>query len=288
MNNFAVFILTHGRPDNVITLKTLKACNYTGKIYFIVDDEDTTVDKYKQNFGEEFVKVFSKKEIAQTFDEGIVTSKRKTIVYARNASFKIASELGLDYFLQLDDDYREFSFRFTLNKLGDIVWKYKANTKKIDDVFKLMIEFLENTPTKSIAFAQNGDLIGGKDNTFGKKIFLSRKCMNTFFCSTKKSFNFIGHINEDVNTYTNLASVGELFFTVNVMAIGQKMTQKNKGGMTEVYVDGGTYYKSFMSVMMMPSAVKIQMMGEKNRRIHHSVSWNNTTPLIMSEKWKKH
>lgn len=112
--------------------------------------------------------------------------------------------------------------------------------------------------------------------------------MNTFFCSTKKSFNFIGHINEDVNTYTNLASVGELFFTVNVMAIGQKMTQKNKGGMTEVYVDGGTYYKSFMSVMMMPSAVKIQMMGEKNRRIHHSVSWNNTTPLIMSEKWKKH
>ena len=32
-NNFAVFILTHGRPDNVKTLQTLKKCGYTGAIY---------------------------------------------------------------------------------------------------------------------------------------------------------------------------------------------------------------------------------------------------------------
>jgi hypothetical protein len=36
-NNFAVFILTHGRPDNVKTFNTLKKCGYTGKIYFIVE-----------------------------------------------------------------------------------------------------------------------------------------------------------------------------------------------------------------------------------------------------------
>ena len=41
---FAVFILTHGRPDNVKTLATLKKCGYTGKIYFIVDNEDKTID----------------------------------------------------------------------------------------------------------------------------------------------------------------------------------------------------------------------------------------------------
>ena len=40
MNNFAVFILTHGRPDNVITIKTLRQSGYTGKVYFIIDNED--------------------------------------------------------------------------------------------------------------------------------------------------------------------------------------------------------------------------------------------------------
>ena len=33
--DFAVFILTHGRPDNVITFNTLKKANYTGKIYLL-------------------------------------------------------------------------------------------------------------------------------------------------------------------------------------------------------------------------------------------------------------
>ena len=34
-NNFAIFILTHGRPDNVITLESLQKANYSGKTYFI-------------------------------------------------------------------------------------------------------------------------------------------------------------------------------------------------------------------------------------------------------------
>ena len=53
--DFAVFILTHGRPDNVKTLSTLKKCGYTGNVYFIVDNEDKTIDTYIKNFGSEFV-----------------------------------------------------------------------------------------------------------------------------------------------------------------------------------------------------------------------------------------
>lgn len=39
-NDFAVFILTHGRADNVVTVPAIKKAGYTGKIYFIIDDED--------------------------------------------------------------------------------------------------------------------------------------------------------------------------------------------------------------------------------------------------------
>lgn len=39
-SDFAVFILTHGRADNVATMGALKKGGYTGKWYMIIDDED--------------------------------------------------------------------------------------------------------------------------------------------------------------------------------------------------------------------------------------------------------
>lgn len=47
----------------------------------------------------------------------------------------------------------------------------------------------------------------------------------------------MGRINEDVNTYTNLGRCGELFMTIGAVQLGQKQTQKNSGGMTELYLD---------------------------------------------------
>ena len=37
---FAAFILTHGRPDNVLTYDSLKKAGYTGRIVLIIDNED--------------------------------------------------------------------------------------------------------------------------------------------------------------------------------------------------------------------------------------------------------
>ena len=39
-DDFCVFVLTHGRADNVITARTLKRHGYTGKTFFVVDDQD--------------------------------------------------------------------------------------------------------------------------------------------------------------------------------------------------------------------------------------------------------
>lgn len=48
---FAVFILSYGRPNNIITLNTLKKCGYTGEWYIVIDNEDDTADEYYKNFG---------------------------------------------------------------------------------------------------------------------------------------------------------------------------------------------------------------------------------------------
>jgi len=84
-----------------------------------------------------------------------------------------------------------------------------------------------------------------------------------------------------------MVNKGELFFTVNNLMLNQKQTQSNAGGMTETYIENGTYIKSFYSVMYCPSFVKVDMMRSRNSRLHHRVNWNNAVPLILSENYKK-
>lgn len=280
-NNFAVFILTHGRPDRVHTVKSLKASGYTGAVFIVVDDEDETVDEYKRVFGEQVI-VFGKKESAATFDNGDNFEDRRAIIYARNACFGIAKKLGIKYFLQLDDDYTSFIYKFDHNL------EYKeSRVLSLDRLFDVMLNFYLKTPALTIAMAQNGDFIGGKNSGFASDVRLHRKAMNTFFCAVARPFQFVGRINEDVNTYTSMAAKGGLFLTIPNVAIIQVQTQKNKGGMTETYLDSGTYVKSFYTVMYAPSCTVIGMIGTSRRRLHHRINWRACAPRILSEKYQK-
>lgn len=271
--DFAVFILTHGRPNNIKTLNTLKKCGYSGDIYFIIDDEDKTINEYINNYGEKYVKIFNKKQLADNVDEGNNFDERRTITHARNASFIIANELGIKYFIQLDDDYYYFGYRYESG--AKII-------KNLDRVFEIMLKFYISTNIKSIAFGQGGDHIGGFSG-----IKLKRKCMNSFFCSTDREFQFVGAMNEDVNTYTTLGSRGDLFFTFTNLQLDQKDTQSQNSGITDMYKRFGTYTKAFTTTMMHPSGTKVSMMNSNNPRIHHQIKWINTTPMIINEKYKK-
>lgn len=279
-NNFCVFILTHGRANNVITKKSLDKCGYTGKIYYVCDDEDKDLSAYIERFGKENVLIFNKDYVKKNIDVCDNFNKKQVIVYARNICFEFAKRLNIRFFLELDDDYTEWQYRFIKNnKL-----KHKR-LNNLDNIFDLVIDFLKKTNVDSVALAQGGDYIGGANGCI--KEGLKRKVMNTFFCDSKKPFPFIGTLNEDVNTYVYYGSRGWLFFTILDLAINQLQTQSNKGGITEMYLDVGTYTKSFYSIMLMPSAVKIATMGNCNMRIHHKIKWNNCVPKIISQKWKR-
>jgi hypothetical protein len=281
-SDFAVFILTHGRPDNIKTLATLKKCGYTGKIYSVVDNEDKTLEKYIIQYGEESVKIFNKKEIADRVDEGNNFDERRTITHARNACFQIAKEIGVEYFIELDDDYTSFDYRLYINEKV-----MPGHIKNLNKYFENMLAYYKSCDFKSIAFSQGGDFIGGLFN--GKDIyrFSKRKCMNSFMCSTRRPFQFVGAMNEDVNTYTTLGSRGDVFLTIPFVSLTQTATQSQKSGITDMYLRYGTYCKAFTTVMMQPSSVKISMMRSSNPRIHHSIKWQNTTPMILDEKNKK-
>lgn len=279
-DDFCMFILSHGRADRIYTLKSLEKAGYTGDWYIVIDDEDGTADAYYKRYGDRVI-MFDKLAVSKTFDTADNFDDRKTIVYARNACFDIAKKLGYTYFMQLDDDYISFTSRF--DKRG--AFKQRGLTD-LDFIINKTIDFYDRIGAYCVAFAQGGDFIGGKDG-MGKDIRIKRKAMNTLLCSTKRPFQFIGRINEDVNTYVRLGQVGKLFITVNFLSINQKQTQSNKGGMTDIYLDSGTYVKSFYTIMYAPSAVRITKMGNKDKRIHHKVNWRYAVPCILNERYKK-
>lgn len=282
-SDFAVFILTHGRADNVITYHTLRRSGYTGKIYLVIDNEDKTAEKYRELYGEDVI-MFDKKAVADTVDEGDNFDDRRVIIHARNACFEIAKKIGVTYFIQLDDDYGQFKFRIN-HENSYPSDRYLIKTQ-LDNIFDLLLDFYKSANFLSIAMSQGGDWIGGSESSF-TKYPMKRKCMNSFICSTDRAFQFVGRVNEDVNTYTTLGGSGKLLATIPFVALDQLQTQSNSGGMTDIYLESGTYIKSFYTVMYSPSCTTIRMMGNKNRRLHHSINWNNAVPVILSEQHRK-
>lgn len=281
--DFVVFILTHGRVDNQYTYRSLCEQGYTGRCVFILDNEDGQVEEYKRKYGDENCYVFDKLAMSKRIDE-VFRGDRRVIVYARNACFDAARDLGYKYFMELDDDYTSFVWRF------DAECAYNPKTPKIkslDTVFESMLRYYVNTPLTSLAMAQGGDFIGGSSNQMLQSIGTKRKAMNSFICSVDRPFEFKGRINEDVNAYTQLTSVGKIFLTIVQCNLQQKITQSNSGGMTDVYRDSGTYVKSFSSVIVFPSGVKVTLLNSRHKRIHHNVYWENTAPKILQEKWRK-
>jgi len=279
--DFAVYILTYQRANKVITYKTLRDSGYTGKIYLVCSTDDNSLEEYRKRYGED-VLIFNKEDYKGTFDIGDNFNKDNVVVFARKAIFDIAEQQKTKYFLVLDDDYTDFEYRFDNN-----LWYNGKKIKNLDKIFDLVLDYYKTIPALSIAFAQGGDFIGGKKGSLANAVKIKRKIMNTFFCSTERRFKFIGRINEDVNTYVYLNTIGKLVFQTNQIGINQLTTQKNTGGLTEFYLDSGTYVKSFYTIIFAPSCSTIKLMGNKYKRLHHMISWNNTAVKILREEIKK-
>lgn len=288
MRNFAAFILTHGRPDNVKTYYNLRKHGYTGKIYLVVDDEDATLGAYQEKYKDEVI-TFSKEAASTLFDEGDNFADRRAVVYARNALWGIARDLNVTHFVELDDDYSNFYYRFDENGFYGNWWA------RCDWLFAALCDYLDSTPFVTIALSQGGDHIGGGAGVETNKTL--RKAMNAFVCRTDRPFPFLGRINEDTTSYTSLQRAGSPFLTIVAAQVNQGSTQANEGGLTDIYKALGTYVKSFYSVMFCPSAVKVGVLkdgGSKggtktggHARLHHRINWNACAPKIIREEYKK-
>lgn len=284
-DGFVAFILTHRRPNRVLTYRALRSAGYTGPILLVVDSADPTVPEYVARYGDEVV-VFDLAAARAITDAGD-NFGRGSVLFARNACFDIAEARGYSHFIELDDDYRVFEHRYT--GLGDY---RESSARSLDVALGLLIKFADRIGAASVALAQNGDFIGGGPGQATPRT--RRKAMNSFICSVARRFSFHGTMNDDVNTYVAQGRAGALFLTVLNLSLAQGETQANAGGLTELYLDLGTYVKSFYSVMYAPSCVQIGTLAGNDGqgstaapRIHHAINWRTAVPKILAEKHRK-
>lgn len=281
-DSFCTYIISHQRPDRVDTLKYLKGSGYTGDVRIVVDDQDPTLEEYRDRYGERLV-VFSKDEYEERVDLADNLEGQQTALYVREFLWDLAEEEGLEYFFVLDDDYNWFAHRIGANGA------YLPSSKEVenmDDILEAMMRYMDDAPIHNLAFSQGGDWIGGSRST-NAGIKVKRKAMNAHLLKTDRRFSYLGRLNADVNTYTRHGTLGKLFMTYMPLQLNQPSTQQNPGGLTESYLEFGTYIKSFYTVMYAPACTKITMMGEEHLRPHHQISWDNAVPKVLSPEHRK-
>lgn len=281
MAKFALFILTHKRPHNQITLRTLRRQGYTGKVFMLCDTKDPELETYIELYGD-MVKTFSKKDYVKRFDRMTNEKRYNAVVYARNAVCDVARELGLDYIIVMDDDYSVFNFSI------DATGFYKrSKVKDLDKVFRMHLRFLAKTGISTLAFGQGGDFIGGWNGSRVKTNFRPvRKAMNVFFINVNKPVQFNGMINEDSTMGVQEALEGRVVLTNLLVQLEQTTTQAASGGLTDIYKDAGTYQKSFYTLLANPSAVRVSYLHGVGR-VHHVINGDLAYPKILSPDLRK-
>lgn len=275
-DDFAVFILTHGRASSQKTLRTIQKCGYTGKIYLIVDDEDEQQDEYIRLYGDK-VKRFSKRKIENRFDTMTNRKEYRAVVYARNAAYQIANNLGIRWIFMCDDDITSFRYRILRgNKLKGVT------IQDIDSLFELMAGIMEAGRLAIFGFSQAGAFIGGAN-----QMYLSghqRKIAQAFMLDASNPIEFRGMFFEDLVVALDAGVQGRVAMSTMFVSIQSPQMRSNNGGMQDLYKENSTYTHCFYTVMAYPNVAKIaEKDGEFSLRLNHSAF----APLILNERWRK-
>ena len=280
-NSFIAAILTHGRAGNVKTIKALKEAGYTGEVAIVIDTHDSQAETYRHNFGDS-VWQFDKDDWAGIVDDGDNSGDYRAVVYARNAAIQMARDRGYRWIWQLDDDYVAFHYK------TDSFLRYTSKKiKSLDKVLSAFVEYASKADIACFAFSQEGDHIGGPKSIYNKTIRAKRKAMNSMLIRTDRPVGYVGKVNEDATMATLENMRGNLVMTFMPLSLSQTVTQQNPGGLTDIYLDQGTYLKSFYSVMYAPSAVKVKNMVVGEKRLHHIVDYEKCSPCIIREQHRK-
>lgn len=292
---YCMFILSYARPEfcRKKTYSLIRKLNFSSPLYVVVSDDDPKIAEYEKIFGHELVVYERKKYLQQSDTLDNFLSPTSIVLPARNFCFDFAAAHNYDYFIQFDDDYRNICYYYLLPnaRVKEVSLTHVVHTRPnaFNAICDYMFDFLDATPyCAAVCFSQSGDYVGGGDlkkkDLLTKNRYFREKAMNTFFIRTNSSWRFLGRINEDVNAYVHYGKTGLKFYTYMPIFIYQTPTTTQEGGLTDAYLALGKYVKSFYTLLLNPSCVKIDVVSRNYNffpRYHHRIEREHMSPKVV-------
>lgn len=275
MDNFAVFITTHGRPQ-CLTYHTLRNAGYTGQMFCVVDTTDSKIGEYKENFGDTNVLIFDKMNYVDEVDK--ITNERilSTVLYARVACYEFARRMSIDNFIIADDDITLFKHRVVINdKLKSIpVTNFNA-------VLDAILEYFTTSNISVLGIADAGIYFGGKDGVYKNRVrHMFSVC---YFCKTQDEIEFKSVCFEDMYASIMTNRNGNISFEVlDLCQVSEPMgLGTTEGGTTEFYRNNSLYKRSFYDIIAFPDCLYLDEKCIMRRKEIYMV------PKIISSRYRK-
>lgn len=271
-----VFIPSYHRADNLKTVKFLEKIDYDMKhVYVFIDDEADDRERYKavaKQYGFRLV-VFDMTEARKRFDYVHRASvSRRSAGQARNMFQDYAKKKGIERYVVMDDDTKEFQFRVK----G--VYVHTASGDTVKRTFEMIAEMMRRQRIGLFGVSQTGDFYGS--------LYLSmmrRKVMNVTFYDTR--FIYRGERGVQDNDTSQFAGVlNEGLFTGSLadgINLQQTVSATAKGGLTDLYNECKLYNKAMVTPIQYPSAIRAERQVMNGGRIHHRIDYRYLAPKLM-------
>lgn len=278
MDKFAIFILSHGRPNEQLTYDALRRSGYTGDIRILCDDMDDTIDEYRKNFGDE-VLVFNKAEWSDKSDRITNEDAHKVVLPARNAVTGIAKDLGYTHYMQIDDDFSRIVHRYVDDE-------GKLRTQEVSDmdgVLKALLEFTILQNVRALGMAHPVYFHYGKEGRF--KEGLIPNPYGNYIMSVDEPITFRGLMSEDYVAIADNLQLGQLTYAFTGIMYETADRGSNAGGLNKVYESTGNWMTNIYGLIAHPG--KVDMLVQESGKVRIVVDKKGQVPMILSERWRK-
>ena len=271
-----VFIPSYHRADNLKTVRYLEKIDYDMQhVYVFVDDEADDRERYKavaKQYGFHLV-VFDMTEARKRFDYVHRASvSRRSAGQARNMFQDYAKKKGIERYVVMDDDTKEFQFRVK----G--VYMHTASGETVKRTFEMIAEMMRRQRIGLFGVSQTGDFYGS--------LYLSmmrRKVMNVTFYDTRFIYRGERGVQDD-DTSQFAGVLNEGLFTGSLadgINLQQTVSATAKGGLTDLYNECKLYNKAMVTPIQYPSAIRAERQVMNGGRIHHRIDYKYLAPRLM-------
>lgn len=279
--DFAIFICTHERPNKQLTLNTLRNCGYTGKIYLVLDDTDSSIQQYIDIYGASNVFIFNKQRYINLTDTVVAhdVAPVKCVVYGRNAVEDIAHSLQLSCYAVADDDTKEFRHRW----ISDGALKSTIISKNMDDVINEYVSFLLNTNVSYCSFGCVPNYFGGA-STYDAQRSNARTCHNFIFKTCDFHQYWMASYVEDMTTPFVYGRIGQIWLSILDVEMINPICGTTVGGMQTTYLSIPEFKRQTYALVCSPSSTTVRFIKNKWRIC---VAKDLSLPKIISQKYRK-